>query len=183
MWPKYTQKPTPVDLATVVHVMYPDGLPRRVPRGWGVVLETDLVMPCDMAAYKSATSQELSVDFISGRDYDPTAFLHTASKVRYDAGTLRYADDKYLSNEYVLFLRDLAHYNYIMARWNKPADVTNTSLPSLKGAKKLDPAEERARREKAAELKFFFGCKPSDPDKLPPPPKVLGMTWDELADY
>lgn len=32
-------------------------------------------------------------------------------------------------------------------------------------------------------MAFFFQCKPSDPDKLPPPPKQLGLTswsiWDE----
>jgi hypothetical protein len=100
---------------------------------------------------------------------------------RYEVGLLKYAEDHYLVHDYVLFLRDVAHYSYIMSLW-KPAGAVSAP-PYVKDTKKLDTLEEKARKEKAAELKFFFGCKPSDPDKLPPPPKVLGMTWDELAEY
>ncbi len=47
---------------------------------------------------------------------------------------------------------------------------------------------EPAREEKALEesegdrlMHFFFQCSPSDPKKLPGPPKVIGRSWDELA--
>ena len=29
---------------------------------------------------------------------------------------------------------------------------------------------------------FFFGCGPSDASRLPPSPRELGSSWDELAD-
>jgi hypothetical protein len=39
------------------------------------------------------------------------------------------------------------------------------------------PDDEHARM-----MKFFFGCKPSDPASLPPPPRVIGRSWDQLVD-
>jgi hypothetical protein len=31
-------------------------------------------------------------------------------------------------------------------------------------------------------MKFFFGRGPTDPSKLPPAPRALGRSWDDLAD-
>ncbi len=43
-----------------------------------------------------------------------------------------------------------------------------------KASEKLDDKEK--------EMMFFFKCKPTDPSTLPPPPKVLGRSWDDIAD-
>jgi hypothetical protein len=32
-------------------------------------------------------------------------------------------------------------------------------------------------------MRFFFGCKPSDPNKLPPAPRVFGRSWDDYDDW
>lgn len=36
--------------------------------------------------------------------------------------------------------------------------------------------------EHARMMRFFCGVGPTDPSKLPPPPKVLGRSWDDWVD-
>lgn len=43
--------------------------------------------------------------------------------------------------------------------------------------------EKQQQTENERQFNFFFpGMKMSDPNKLPPPPRILGRSWDSIAD-
>lgn len=63
--------------------------------------------------------------------------------------------------------------------WRRPLYRAGGPLAKSAGAPEKTPEEI----EKEKQCLFFFGRKPTDQSKLPPPPKVLGMTWDELDDW
>ncbi len=128
-------------------------LKKIVPDGWELVKPDDIVDEQCLVAY----GHSISTSLISNISKSPVNYWSDSR----NAGKIAEAGSRFID----IF----------------PDDLWRLIRPA-KQKVETKRVENKTKTEGDRLFEFFFdGMVPSDPQKLPAPPKVIGMSWDELA--
>jgi len=154
---KVLDRPTPLRSVNAIDIDSGRVVSRLVPVGWKLVFPYEVIDDQCLCAYMADGTLRHCVDT------QADAYLGQGSLGKVYRTVVQH--------------KNAARFDTYLWQVIRPEVSKGTVTPMTSTPTKKDEDEH------AKMCKFFFGRTPTDPSKLPPPPKVLGTSWDELAEW
>lgn len=141
----------------IVNITSPEGrlIMKKIPKGYELVQPDNKLLKGDLIAFGYSTDAIM----LSSVDTDIVGYWKSTK----DKNSYIKEGDVY---------RDVVVSSDLWRVIRKKSEVSSN----------VGSKHDKQTTQLEKEMMFFFGCKPSDPSRLPPPPRVIGMTWDDYVD-